>query len=279
MTQLSEYLNYYSSLNAPGYAVLVTGAWGTGKTFQVLECIPKDERVYVSLYGVQSVEQIHAEVFAAAHPGMAKTRGFFDKFRGKDVGAVGVTIPLGLVPDIANAFLRNEIEPDRTLIFDDLERSSVDLNEVLGAINSYVEHKGFRVVVVAHENEKLLGVNFRSVKEKTFGQTNLVEPQIEQALDQFLSDIKVAEAKDFASVHRTQIKDVFQRSNVKSLRVLRHAVEDLARLHSVLKADHLKNVEAMIELVQVLTAFGVEVRSGQLMEKDLRNRRGARMGI
>lgn len=56
MTHLDEYLKYYSTLDAPSYAVLVTGAWGTGKTFQVLECIPKEERIYVSLYGVQSVE-------------------------------------------------------------------------------------------------------------------------------------------------------------------------------------------------------------------------------
>jgi hypothetical protein len=76
MTHLNEYLAFFSCLDSPGYAVLVTGAWGTGKTFQVLDCIPKDERIYVSLYGVSTVEQIHAEVFAAAHPGFAKTRGY-----------------------------------------------------------------------------------------------------------------------------------------------------------------------------------------------------------
>jgi hypothetical protein len=191
---------------------------------------------------------------------------------------LGLTIPLGFVPEITNAFLRNEVKPDRTLIFDDLERSNLELNEVLGAINSYVEHKGFRVVVIAHENEKLLGDDFRSVKEKTFGQTVLVEPQIDKALEQFLTNIKVPAARAFATKHKAQIKDVFQSSGVKSLRVLRYAVEDLGRLYSVLKDDHLRTTEAMIELVQFFTAFGVEVRSGLLTEKELRNRRGARMG-
>ncbi|SFL65397.1 KAP family P-loop domain-containing protein [Loktanella salsilacus] len=76
MTRLEEDLKHYASLNAPRYAVLVTGAWGTGKTFQVKECIPEASRVYVSLYGFQSVEQLHAEVFAATRPTQAKTRGF-----------------------------------------------------------------------------------------------------------------------------------------------------------------------------------------------------------
>lgn len=278
MTHLNEYLSYYSSLDAPGYAVLVTGAWGTGKTYQVLECLPKDKRIYVSLYGVQSVAQVHAEVFAAAHPKMATARGFFDRFKGKDVGAMGVTIPLGFVPEIANVFLRNEVRSDRILIFDDLERSNLELSEVLGAINSYVEHKEFRVVVIAHENDKLVSDDFRSVKEKTFGQTLLVQPQVDKALDQFLNNIKISAARDFATKHKAQVLGVFLSSGVKSLRVLRHAVEDISRLHSVLKEDHLRNAEAMIELVQLFTALNVEVRSSRLTEKDLRNRRGSRIG-
>lgn len=277
MTHLKDYLTYYCSLNAPGYAVLVTGAWGTGKTFQVLECLPKDKRIYVSLYGVKSVEQIHAEVFAAAHPKKANMQGFFDRFMGKDVGALGVTIPLSFVPEISSAFLKNEVKPDKVLIFDDLERSSLDLNEVLGAINSYVEHKEFRVVVIAHEDEILLGENFRNIKEKIFGQTVLVEPQIDKALDQFLANIKERKAKDFATTYKGQLKNIFQSSGVKSLRVFRHVVEDLARLHDALKTEHLKNTDAMAELVQSFSAFAVEVRSGRFTEKDLRNRRGARM--
>ena len=209
MTHLEEYLKHYSSLNAPGSAVLVTGAWGTGKTFQVKESIPEPDRIYVSLYGIQSVEKIHAEVFAAAYPSKAKTRSFFEKFRDKDVGAAGFTVPLAFIPDVANAFLRNELKPEKILIFDDLERSSLNLKEVLGAINSYVEHKKFRVVVLAHDEDKLMGEKFRSVKEKTFGQTILIDPQIERASESFLSDVRNEEPREFIASHKAQIQDVF----------------------------------------------------------------------
>jgi hypothetical protein len=64
-THLEDYLGHYLSLDKPGYAVLVTDEWGAGKTYQVKGLIPQADRYYVSLFGVQTVEQIHAEVFCS----------------------------------------------------------------------------------------------------------------------------------------------------------------------------------------------------------------------
>ncbi|WP_417358952.1 MULTISPECIES: P-loop NTPase fold protein [Gammaproteobacteria] len=81
-THLADYLSYYQALEAPSYAVLVTGEWGTGKTYQVKHLIPEAERYYVSLFGVQTVEQIHAEVLAAASPKLAKATALIEKTSG-----------------------------------------------------------------------------------------------------------------------------------------------------------------------------------------------------
>lgn len=273
MSHLREYLEYYTSLKAPGYAVLVTGAWGTGKTFQIKECISEEDSIYVSLYGLQTVGQVHAEVFAQAHPTKAKAASSIDKLKGKVVSAFGFSIPLGFVPDVANAFLRNEVTPDKTLIFDDMERSAIDRKELLGAINSYVEHKDFRVIVIAHDDEKLLGEDFRSIKEKTFGQTVRVEPQVSRALDRFMNELEDGDGKEFVEFHKLQIENTFRQSQEQSFRLLRQTIEDLVRLHNTLLEKHLNNSNAMVELIKVFTAFAIEFRSGNLQEKDLRNRR------
>ena len=34
-THLKEYLDYYQTLEDPGYGVLITGAWGSGKTYHI----------------------------------------------------------------------------------------------------------------------------------------------------------------------------------------------------------------------------------------------------
>ena len=277
MPHLEDYLSYYKDLRAPGYAVLVTGAWGVGKTFQVTHCLSESKFLYVSLYGLQAVDQIHARVFAAAFPKKSRTQKILSFFQGKQIGALGISIPLGLIPDVAKAFLISELKPEKILILDDLERCSIDPKTVLGAINIYVEHKDFRVVVIANDDEKLLGEDFRSIKEKIFGQTIQVEPYIGKAFDSFSDSIEAVEAKAFVKNHKSEIKSVFLSSGVKSLRVLRFAIEDLVRLHGVLSVKHLKNARAMAEIVKLLSAFELEFRSGSLKENDLKNR--AHLGL
>ena len=179
-SHLQEYLSYYLTLTAPGYAVLVTGDWGSGKTYQVKDCIPEEKYLYVSLFGVQTIEQLHSEVFAANSPSLAKIEKALGKGSEVIAGMQGPWALAGAAPGLFNAVFKRQIDSTKTLIFDDLERSGLLLKEVIGAINSYVEHLNFKVIVIAHDEQ--LATEFNSMKEKTFGQTIRVEPQVEAAL-------------------------------------------------------------------------------------------------
>jgi hypothetical protein len=136
---------------------------------------------------------------------------------------------------VFNAIFKRDIKPDRTLIFDDLERSDLGLKDVLGAINSYVEQQGFRVIVIAHEDK--MTAKFRKMKEKTFGQTNKVQPQMDQAFETFLSTIELEQVKRLVSRHRNPILSTFKSPEVRSLRILRHVIEDLGRFAATLSAQ------------------------------------------
>jgi len=269
-THLEEYLAYYSTLNSPGYAVLVTGDWGTGKTYQVKSCIHESDRLYVSLFGVQTIEHLHSEVFAAAAPNMAKAKSMVSEVSKVVSNISGSWALAGVAPGVFNSIFRRHLDSAKTLIFDDLERSDLQLKDILGAINSYVEHLGFRVVVVAHDSK--LTKKFRKLKEKIFGQTIRVEPQTDQAFDDFIRKIKDANARFFINKYRDQINNIFHSSGEKSLRILRHVVEDLIRLYGCLKEEHIKNTNAMTELVQIFVAFDTEIRAAGISEKDLKNR-------
>src|SRR4051794_9363809 len=75
-----EYLTYYLDLTrAPGFAVLLSGPWGVGKTY-LLKAFLKEKLgedaasyVYVSLYGLSSIEEIDDALFQAAFPVMTGT--------------------------------------------------------------------------------------------------------------------------------------------------------------------------------------------------------------
>lgn len=271
---LSDYLSYYSKLDAPGYAVLVTGPWGVGKTHQVKEIIPENERYYVSLYGLDSVAAINDAVLAASLPG-SETGGQLATTLG-DVGkAMGDKFALaGFASTIWTAFLRTNLSPDRTLIFDDLERSTLwsagEKSALLGAINQYVEHGNFRVVVICHD--EVVADEIALLKEKTFGHTVEAEPQTERALSQFIDEPSIVEAKSFLEARRALIREVWDQSGQCSLRILRHVVTDIRRLHDLLEQRHKEHAEAIDHLLRLFIALDIEVRAGEVDEPSLGDR-------
>ncbi|MDE4302871.1 P-loop NTPase fold protein [Phaeobacter gallaeciensis] len=274
-THLEEYLRHYQALENPGYAVLVTGEWGSGKTHQIKQVIPDAQRYYVSLFGIQTVEQLHAEVFAVASPKLAKAASVVDRASDAATSIGGLFALAGATPSVFNAVFRRDIKPDRTLIFDDLERSDLRLKDVLGAINSYVEQHGFRVVVLAHDEK--MTAKFGTMKEKTFGQTIKIVPQTDEAFENFLDQIKDQRTKRLVEENRNAILAAFHASEVRSLRILRHVIEDLDRLAMTLLDEHIQSREAMAELVPFFVALNIETRAGRLDRQALMNRQGVSM--
>jgi hypothetical protein len=76
------------------------------------------------------------------------------------------------------------------IVFDDVERCAIPICHLLGYINKFVEHGGFKVILVANENEILerekadeSNLNaYRRIKEKLIGKTFEIVPEIESAL-------------------------------------------------------------------------------------------------
>ena len=272
MSHLDEYLGYYKDLESPGYAVLVTGDWGTGKTYQVKKCIPVEDRMYVSLFGVQTIEQLHSEVFVAYAPKMAKFEKLAERCADFVARVGGVFSIARGIPSVCNAVFKQKIGNDKMLVFDDLERSNLDPKEVLGAINYYVEHKNCRVVVVAHDEK--LSNEFLQVKEKIFGHSIRVEPQVEDALDHFIQGIHDVSTREFIENQKVNISKIFVLSGIKSLRILRDAISNLVRLYDALSAEHRNNMDAMADVLNLFVALQFEVRSGNILKNDLQRRHG-----
>lgn len=270
-TPLEEYLEYYKKLEAPGYAVLVTGDWGVGKTYQVRKYLSEGEHCYVSLFGLTLTDEVHASVLAETDPGLTKVRKVVSGIGKAAETAGGISALAGnIAPVIINTALRREIKPDKLLVFDDLERSHLKLKNLLGVINTYVEQYEFRAVVIAHDDK--LKKKFKNLKEKLFGQTIQITPQVDKAFVKFVSGTKNPNLEKFVNGHKDSIIRVFNESGAMSLRVLRHVIEDLGRLHGALSDKHLDNAGAMTKLVCLFCALNIEIRAGYLEEKDLKDR-------
>lgn len=162
------------------YAVMIDGEWGCGKTYFIRENLQdklekhekereeKDREnkarrvVYVSLYGVKSLEEVSKQMLMESY--LAKT-GKAKGILKKSAEAAGTMLPI--IFDIIKPAVGVEMDSeniskaiggflsvkDSILIFDDLERCDCPVNEVLGYINTFVEHDGMKVIIVANQKE------------------------------------------------------------------------------------------------------------------------------
>lgn len=283
---VKRFLGYYlDPENSLDYAVLIDGPWGSGKTHLIRGFLDDHEDVrplYVSLYGLTNVSQIEDEFYRQLHPvlsskGMklagAVARGFLKTTVKIDLngdgtadGSVSSSVPqleLGKIGD----------PKGRLLVFDDIERCRIPIGELLGFINSYVEHDGLKAVLIAHE-ERLRELdkksddaeNYDEIKEKLVGQTLSVQPEIAPAFKHFLTLIKNSKVREFLEAKRETIFAVHAQSGTRNLRLLKHAMWDFEKfaLHF---ADHHWAKEGVIEkALQAILALSIESRSKQLDE-------------
>ncbi|WP_256844471.1 MULTISPECIES: KAP family NTPase [unclassified Pantoea] len=261
---LSSYIDYYSSINSPGYAVLVTGAWGVGKTFQVKKAL-NDKMVYVSLFGLTSTAEIFSAVYAKSYPRKALTKKFLSWFKGSSVKTGAVTVASGdLIGNVGNAIFSEKVDTSKIIVFDDLERCSINLNNVLGCINKYVEHHKCHVIVIAHDGK--INKTIKNKKEKIFGQTINIVPETDEAYKSFISENKIRiTINEIAGI----ILSSYKASECQSLRVLKHALNDCTRLFSLLEEKHINNKTFLNELFTFYSAISINVREGEISPTDL----------
>ncbi|MGO3012678.1 MAG: P-loop NTPase fold protein [Hafnia alvei] len=266
---LKDYIEYYITQNEPMHAVLVTGEWGVGKTHQVKKIIKNEDMCYISLFGLSSTAEIYTSIYAKMFPIKAKVKKTLNIFSSSSLKIEAVTLPfLGIIGNAASAFIKEKVDKNKIIVFDDLERcTSIVLDDILGVINSYVEHHKCRVIVIAHD--ETIKNKIATKKEKIFGQIVKAEPDIEDAFSFFIQKSKMPSAIE-------PIKQIIYKSFIasecKSLRVLEHTINDCARLLSVIKSNHLENTELIEELFYFYTSIVIGFRAGMLSSKDLLNR-------
>lgn len=295
---IQEFLEYYCGLEAtPQYAVLLTGAWGCGKTWFVKEFEkkfkedhPNDSKkfLYLSLYGIQSLRDIDSELFCLLHPVLAskpvaylyrfarsalKTTLHFDiDDDGKSDGSIAAGIPTEkLIEKIS-------LSSDHILIVDDLERCTIPVASVLGYLNYFVEHGGVKAIVIANEAE-ILKADAKSaddknnpyalIKEKLIGCSFEIAPDTQAALRHFCQDLPDGKAKKIIEDQYDLIEKTYDCSGYKNLRLIRHGLWEFERLSRQLDETVLASEPLMIHLLTLFMVYFIEVRSGTLLPDEL----------
>ena len=251
---ITSYLNEYILNPDPQYAVLISGQWGCGKTFYIkdwLSSLRTDnddssvitrKPIYVSLYGLHNTGAINNAIERKIRPwlyskgmniakkvlkalGKATIRYDFDIDGKKDNGQ---SEQLSYTPDLMSLFDDDEeiIKGERILVLDDLERCKINIEELLGYINYFVEHSKCKVIVVG-DISRLVDSNntFKQHKEKIFGREFSISPDIDSAISEFIKTIG-SNNSNLLEDNKKLIKDIIILSKRHNLRIVRQAIYD-----------------------------------------------------
>jgi len=251
-----ECLNDYLKVSKPGYAVLIKGAWGCGKTYFIkrwLDSLSDNNAdndndviikpIYVSLYGISSTNQIDEEIKRIISPILhSKAMKKVGKMLKVAISAaIRYNIDLNdNDDDDGDMKMKCTIDPkallgskdphlkgNRLIVFDDLERSNMNIQEVLGYINYYVEHIGCNVVIAGDDTKLKVLNEYKSIKEKTIGREFLIDPDVDSAVENFTND-EHALGKDYLIEHKNVIIDCFNASGTNNLRLLKQSLNDFS---------------------------------------------------
>lgn len=222
---IEEYLNEYLRIEKPGFAVLIKGAWGSGKTYFVKNYIEHQlkpnnkelKQIYISLFGVSSKEEIDNRIYEAVHNlinkpvskmtfGVAKTAALI----GSNLlgGAAAQDAVSGIIKGSKKLgdFLK-KCKDNYVLFFDDCERASVDLVELFGFINPFVEDDGLHCVLIADEAAWI-----DQFKQQSVVQKNVYEIKPSEKKSSKIRSLKY------------QIEEVNEREKVRSLKLIKEKV-------------------------------------------------------
>jgi hypothetical protein len=284
---------YCMSKMAPRYAVLVEGQWGSGKTWLIKEfCAALKAKYdrpsyYVSLYGVNSAEDIVEQLYAQMHPLLSSSTVR------RSMSVVRLALKATFKVDI-NDHEKAEIkfampkegkkEVDNQgaiLVFDDLERCTLPMESIFGLLNQFVEHEDARLIILSNESRvkpSSAALPFATIKEKLVGRTLRVAPEIGHALRSFLNEADDMPGYRALNARTDTILQVFQRTGHQNLRQLRQAVQDFYTLWQslVIHAPSIEQERAFQDrLVSDVVALSMECRAGTVTPADLLALNGA----
>lgn len=247
------------------------------------EQISSKKFLYVSLYGLDTLSSIDEAIFQELHPlwGSEQVRiagniikGFLNgslkidlNGTGKDIASWNIKIP-DLTRKAKNS---NKKETNkRVLIFDDLERCSINISDLLGYINQFVEHQNLKIIILADESKISDDKDYLNFKEKLVGKTFNILPDFENALKSFASELEEAIIEKVLCEHIDFIKDLYSaKANRENLRTLRNMVLDLKRIFVHFPQKAKENPEILKDVLKFLVLFSTEISTVKIKSGDI----------
>ena len=155
------------------------------------------------------------------------------------------------------------------LVFDDFERCKIGVIDLLGIINTYVEDKRIKTIVIASEDNIEDEENHKTFKEKVVERTVKLDMEYRRIQQEMIEDYKTetSEYKEFLKKESPKLFQVFEESGSRNLRTFKSCLIDFERVYGLWHSLKLPT-DGMGEALYVFAAYLFEVKGGNYKKMD-----------
>ncbi len=243
--ELNNYILHYLKKDKTHTAIMLTGEWGSGKTYYVEnDLIPflkqnKANAIAVSLYGLNDItmisKSIYMELRMSTLGGKSSEVVTTGKLIAKNIiknitGVAGINI--GLSDDDLTELYESVNLENKLLILEDVERCNINITYLLGYVNGLVERDGVKVLLIANESEILkkennIQIDYKNIsnKDESKHEKEIVSEEINSYLR--IKEKTIGDTIQFSGNIELAIKKIIKEFNNQKLNILFNKDEEL----------------------------------------------------
>lgn len=246
--QVTEFVVKFLLKGNPRQGLMLTGGWGSGKTWQ-FENVIRPRAVaadcgykvcYVSAWGMSEIGELQDAIALeligkgyADNPA-AKALGALITGGAEAAGMPGVDLVRGMGSAVAGMIkshaTKKAMQDKILVVIDDVERSNIDPTALFGYLSTIMAGDKSRLLLISNEDKAELGDKYQSIKEKLISHTLRIEPDLDAFLEDLHGKWPDGVFKNFLCDNRLRIRDTLKRIKEPNLRAVRVAAQNGALL-------------------------------------------------
>lgn len=288
--ELNKYMKNYVENDITGRAIKLTSAWGSGKSYYVKNILKKhlesDEGgkhdcVIVSLYGITNIADISKAIYVDLRTLIKESKSELATTAGVAAKIIGKTLLNGLT-SIANVDIAKLSDDDfqkvyesinltgKLIVLEDIERTKIDLIELMGYVNNLCECDGVKILLVANEEElstldksnetdNSIKSTYRKIKEKTVADTLQFSADYKQTINSIIDSFNNDDLKEIKDCVNVRRNGIFQ-TEINNYREFIVACQKACDIFNFIKKNNIESNTEFNKCVFVGVAFYLQKR-------------------
>ena len=262
-----EHLDRYLSSPPPGYALLLTGEWGVGKTYLWRLYAESLGRfglipITISVAGLSRLDELDRAVLQATISRIG------DQPIREASSAIGRALLQTIQIDPDDLRLKADLVTGRTVVcIDDLERFAGDLTILFGFVMDLIERADVHCILIADESrasEKF--EDFAETRERVIGKSVRLEPNIRRFVEQTVKELPKGSRRPILLADVNLIVEMVNAAKIVNLRMVRFLITEI---ESILRhvAPHSKPGANFRPLFEAIAFWAMGASRGAVTEQ------------